>query len=158
MFQKYLIVVTFCGYKQSSTFIQLTLPYIRYCHPQTAFCLSNMNFHTSAEEHLSELTVHFQQHYHLSPKSSISLLLFYENYGKQKNVSADISDKNRRSHKLNTIEIKKEIIKRAIHSDTLASTGHSHLSRSTACSTVTSNQSSDHLQDYNFVTHCLGNR
>jgi hypothetical protein len=86
------------------------------------------------------------------------LLLFYENYGKQKNWSADISEKKNRSHNLNTIEIKKEIIKYATGSKSLDSTGHSDLSRSTACSVMKSNKSLYHLKDYNFVTHGLGKR
>lgn len=63
-----------------------------------------------------------------------------------------------RSHNLNTIAIKMEIIKYATGSKSLDSTGHSDLSQSTACSVVKSNESLYRLKDYNFVTHGLGKR
>ena len=59
---------------------------------------------------------------------------------------------------VNTIEIKKEIIKYDTGSKSLASTKHSDLSRSIACSVMKSNESLYHFKDYNFVTHGLGKR
>lgn len=72
-------------------------------------------------------------------------------------ISAVISEKKNRSPNLNTTEIKIEIIKHATQRKSLDLTGHSDLSQSTACSVMKSNESSYHLQDYNFVTHGLGN-
>ena len=55
----------------------------------------------------------------------------------QKNENADTSDKKHRFHKLNTVEAKMEIIRRAQKSKCLVSVGClSHLSCLTVCSSV----------------------
>jgi hypothetical protein len=73
-------------------------------------------------------------------------LLFYKIEWKMKNESADTSDKKCRSHKLNTIETKLEIIRRAESGESLTSVGRSvNLSQSTVYSVV---KEKDKIKDH----------
>jgi hypothetical protein len=66
--------------------------------------------------------------------------------GKRKNKSADFCDKKRRSHKLNTIETKIEMIRRAESGESLTSIGCSvDLSRLTVYSIV---KEKDKIKDH----------
>jgi hypothetical protein len=55
--------------------------------------------------------------------SAICPYYFIKMSAKRKNESADTSDKKRRSHKLNIIETKLEIIRRAESGESLSSSG-----------------------------------